>query len=83
VTAVRSNFADTILSLVRSSVQLFPEVESQPVQLPRVEPAAGVAVSETAVPAGSWTLQEDPQSMPFPEIVPEPDPVFATVKEWL
>jgi hypothetical protein len=82
VTAAWSNFADTIRSLVRVSVQVVPELESQPVQLPSVDPAAAVAVSETAVPAGSWTEQDDPQSMPFPEIVPEPDPVFATVKEW-
>jgi hypothetical protein len=82
VAAARSNFAVTIRSLVRVSEQVVPELESQPVQLPSVEPPAGVAVSETAVPSGSWTEQDDPQSMPFPETVPEPDPVAVTLREW-
>jgi hypothetical protein len=61
-------------------MQVVPELESQPVQLEKPEPAAAVAASETAVPAGSWTLQVVPQSIPFPETTPVPAPVFVTLK---
>ena len=44
------NVAVTDLAAVITTVQVFPEVESQPLQLVKVEPPAAVAVSVTDVP---------------------------------
>jgi hypothetical protein len=60
-------------------VQVHPEVESQPVQPANALPDFAEAVSVTAVPGSSWAVQVAPQSMPFPETVPEPDPTLVTV----
>jgi len=61
-------------------VQVVPELESQPVQLANADPAAGAAVRETAVPAVRLTLQDEPQSIPFPLTVPDPVPDLETLR---
>jgi hypothetical protein len=69
----------TVLLEVTPTVQLEPEVESQPDQLAKVEPGAAVAVRVREVPLGTVTEQLEPQSMPPPLTDPEPEPDFATV----
>src|SRR6187397_1785082 len=49
-----------------------------PVQWSYLEPAAGVAVSVTAVPSSYRAEHVVPQSMPFPPTLPEPLPDRAT-----
>ena len=59
-----------------------PLVELQLVQLAKVEPARGAAVSVTVVPATNWSLQDDGdvQLMPEPVTVPMPRPEKLTVR---
>ena len=64
----------------RVRLQLLPEVESQPDQLPKVEPEAAAAVRVTEVPEESVTEQLAPQSIPFPVTEPEPEPALLTVR---
>ena len=60
-----------------ANVDVIPvHVPDQPLN---TDPTFGVAVSITAVLFGSGTLQVAPQEIPFPEIVPEPVPVLATL----
>jgi len=70
----------TLLAEVRVKVQFGPELESQPDHPAKVDPAAAVAVSETAVPDGSISLQVLPQLIPLPVTVPVPEPVLLTVR---
>jgi hypothetical protein len=58
-------------------------VESQPVQPANALPDFAEAVSVTAVPGFSWAVHVDPQSIPFPETVPEPDPTSVTVNSFV
>jgi hypothetical protein len=69
----------TVLLEVTPTLQLEPEVESQPDQLAKEESEAAVAVRVTGVPPGTVMEQLEPQSMPPPVTVPEPEPAFATV----
>ena len=69
----------TLLAEVRVSVQVVPEVESQPDQLEKTEPLAAVAVRDTAVPETRETLHVAPQLIPFPATVPEPAPALLTL----
>jgi len=52
-----------------------------PVQPAKDEPAAGVAVNVTIVPAGNEAVQVDPQSIPVGLLVtvPDPGPLLLTV----
>jgi len=56
-----------------------PELESQPLQLEKTEPAVGVAVRVTLVPFENEAEQVPPQLMPLPLTVPAPFPAFWTV----
>ena len=51
---------------------------SQPVQLVKVEPAAGLAVRVTVVPAVNEALQVTPQAMPEGSLVTVPEPDMRT-----
>jgi len=74
------NVALTVRSPPRVRVQVFPDIESQPDQLAKVEPDTGAAVSVTAVPAARVAEQVPPQLIPFPVTVPEPEPALLTVR---
>ena len=55
------------------TVQVAPEIESQPTpQPPKLWPAFGVAVSATTVPVGNGAAQVVPQFMPVGELTINP-----------
>ena len=58
-----------------------PVPEQSPDQPVKSDPAFGVTVSITAVPLARATLQVAPQTIPFPDTVPEPVPVLETVND--
>jgi|SRR5215813_8162143 len=62
------------------TVQVVPE--QAPLQVTKVEPAAGAAVKVTVFPVGKLALHVFPQLMPLGALVtvPEPDPLLWTVR---
>jgi hypothetical protein len=76
------NVAVTCRSAFMVTVQLFPLVESHPLQLPKVEGALADAVNVTTVPPAIDALQLVPQSIAPPFTLPEPVPAFRTVSEY-
>ena len=79
-TSVMVKVAVTVLSAVMVTVQVAPLEVSQPLQLPNVDPLSGAAVSVTAVPEAIDAEQVAPQLTPPPLTVPDPVPLFWTVK---
>jgi len=67
------NVAVTVVAAETVTVQA--PVPAQPVQPVKVEPAAGVAVSVTAVPLAKLAEQVAPQVIPAGELVTVPLPV--------
>src|SRR3954452_166220 len=65
-----------------ATVHWLPFTESQPLQLLKVEPEAGAAVSATEVPSSNAAEQVTPQLIPDGELVtvPDPAPVLETVR---
>src|SRR5690349_20651018 len=76
------NVAVTDLAEVIETVQVFPDDESQPLQLVNVEPALAVAVNVTEVPLAKLAEQVAPQLIPEGLLVtvPVPLPAGVTVK---
>ena len=74
----------TVVAAETVTVQGLVPAQPPPVQPVRVEPAAGVAVSVTAVPLAKLTEQVAPQLIPAGELVtvplPVPDGVTVRVK---
>jgi hypothetical protein len=81
VTGVRLNVAVTVVAALTVTAQVPVPVQPPPLQPANVEPAAGVAVSVSAVPGVTVSEQSLPQPMPAGELatVPEPVPLLATV----
>jgi hypothetical protein len=77
----RLNVAVTDFAAFTATVHVAPETELQPVQLPKTEPAAGVAVSVTVVPFVYGCEQSAPQLIPagLDVTVPPPAPALPTV----
>src|SRR2546426_7702852 len=71
------NVAVTVVAAVRVTVQVPLPEQPPPVQPLKVEPAAGAAVSVTAVPLVKLAEQVAPQVMPAGELVTVPLPVPA------
>jgi hypothetical protein len=66
-------------SLVTATEQLVPvQLTPLPCQATNDEPAAGVAVSVTDVPAAKDAEQVLPQLMPWGELITVPEPVTLT-----
>ena len=74
------NVAVTVRAAFTVTLQVVPLEVSQPPQLTNVDPASGEAVSVTAVPAASDTPHVAPQLIPPPVTVPDPVPLFWTVR---
>jgi hypothetical protein len=64
------------------TVHVIPDVESQPAQLPKVEPLLGVAVSVTLMPLVKGALHVAVHPSPAGTLVtvPEPTPIKSTVR---
>jgi len=71
------------LPFVRLVLAFADDEPSQPVQLVKVEPVAGVGVRVTTVPESKSAVQVDPQSIPegLLATVPEPLPGLVTARE--
>jgi hypothetical protein len=76
-----TNVADTVFALVIATVQTFPEIDVQPLQLENTDPDCGDAVSVTAVAgdvletlAVQPTVEPVVQEMPSPVTDPRPSP---------
>src|SRR6267142_1996575 len=80
-----ANVAVTDVAALIVTVQVPVPVQPPPLQPVKVDPAAGVAVSVTAVPLANAAEQVAPQEMPTGalETVPVPAPVLLTVSEKL
>jgi hypothetical protein len=78
------NVAVKVRSPLIVTLQVAPLTLSQPVQLAKLEPVAGTAVSVTGVPYGRLAVHAAPQSIdpPAPVTVPAPAPAFTTVSAW-
>src|SRR5947209_20373835 len=76
------NVAVTVVAALRVTVQAPGPEQPPPVQPLKVEPAAGAAVSVTAVPLAKLAAQVAPQVMPAGALVtvPAPVPAFETVR---
>ena len=76
------NVAVMVLSEVMVTSQVFPDTLSHPVHPVNVEPVSSVAVSVTDVPELYASEQSALQLMPAGKLVtvPEPVPVFSTVR---
>jgi hypothetical protein len=70
------NVAVTVFAAVTVTVQLAPLTDVQPLQLFRIEPASGVAVSVTVPPFATGAVQPSVEpaahAMPGPVTVPVP-----------
>jgi hypothetical protein len=79
------NVAVTDVAALIVTVQVPVPVQPPPLQPVKLEPAAGVAVSVTAVPLANEEAQVAPQEMPAGALVtvPLPAPVLLTVSEKL
>src|SRR5436190_736268 len=75
----RAKVAVTVVAALRVTVQVPVPEHPPPLQPVKVEPAAGVAVSVTAVPLAKLTEQVAPQLIPTGELVTVPLPVPAGV----
>jgi hypothetical protein len=73
------NVAVTEVGAVTVTVQVPVPEQPPPLQPAKVEPAAGVAVSVTAVPLGKRIEQDTPQLIPAGLLVIEPLPPPARV----
>src|SRR2546428_10058808 len=71
------NVAVTVVAALRVTVQVPGPEQPPPVQPLKVEPAAGAAVSVTAVPLAKLAAQVAPQVMPAGLLVTVPAPVPA------
>ena len=73
--------AVTVVAALKVTVQVPVPVHPPPLQPLKVEPAAGAAVSVTAVPLAKLAEQVTPQVMPVGALVtvPAPVPAFETV----
>jgi len=83
---IGTKVAVTFLALVIVNVQLLPLPLSQPLQLPKIEPADGVAVSVTEVLSAYTTAPVLPLQVIVPVsgvTVPPPAPASVTVKDAL
>jgi hypothetical protein len=58
-----------------ATVQVFPDIESQPDQSEKVELSSAIAVRVTVVSLAYAPVQSLPQSIPAGELVTEPFPV--------
>src|SRR5215204_3312318 len=70
------NSAVTSLASVIVTLQLPVPEQPLPDQPEKVEPAPAVALRVTSRPAGYFSVQSSPQSMPRPVTLPLPLPVF-------
>src|SRR5438552_2254003 len=73
----RAKVAVTVVAALRVTVQVPVPEQPPPLQPVKVEPAAGVAVSVTAVPLAKLAEQVAPQLIPAGELVTVPLPVPA------
>jgi hypothetical protein len=83
---VLANDAVALVAAMALNVQLgLVPVHAPAVQPPNVEPLAGVAVSVTCAPEGTWAEQVGGQLIPAGDdvTVPVPVPVLATETVWL
>ena len=71
--------AVTVVAALKVTVQVPVPVHPPPLQPLKIEPAAGVAVSVTAVPPAKLAAQFAPQVIPAGELVTVPLPVPAGV----
>src|SRR5207253_9532966 len=71
------NVAVTVVAALRVTVQAPGPEQPPPVQPLKVEPAAGAAVSVTAVPLAKLAAPVAPQVMPAGRLVTGPAPVAA------
>lgn len=63
------------------TTQIFPDVESQPDQVEKVDPRPAEAVRVTVVPTAKLALHvEAGQAIPEGELVTTPDPPMVTVR---
>src|SRR2546430_2769839 len=76
------NVAVRVVAALRVTVQARGPEQPPPLQPLKVEPAAGAAVSVTAVPLAKLAAQVAPQVMPagLPVTLPAPVPVLETVR---
>ena len=79
VTGAGAKVALTVVAVVSVSEQDPVPAHPAPDQPMKTQPAEGVAVSATAVPAVKLAAQLDPQSIPPGVLVTEPVPAFVTV----
>jgi hypothetical protein len=79
VTGAGAKVARTVVDVARVSEQDPVPAQPAPDQPMNTQPAAGVAVSDTAVPAVKLAAQLDPQSMPAGVLVTVPVPARVTV----
>src|SRR3954452_20058298 len=81
---VGAKVALTVLAASMVTVQLPVPLQAPP-QPVKVEPAAGVAVNETMLPAAKEALQVLPQLIPagLEVTVPLPEPALVTVSVWV
>ena len=80
-TRCKSNVAVTVLAAVIVTVHVAPVAASHPIQLAKVDPAAGAAVSVTVLLLSYVSEQSVPQLIPdgLDVTVPEPAPARTTV----
>ena len=78
VTGAGAKVALTVVAVVSVSEQDPVPAQPAPDQPMKTQPAAGVAVSDTAVPVVKLTAQLDPQSIPAGVLVTVPVPAFVT-----
>src|SRR5881397_1096919 len=83
VKVCRVKVAVTVVAALRVTVQAPGPEQPPPLQPLKVEPAAGAAVSVTAVPLAKLAAQVAPQVMPAGALVtaPLPVPALLTVRE--
>src|SRR5207244_2717488 len=75
----RLNVAVTVVAALKVTVQVSVPEQPPPLQPVKIEPAAGAAVSVTALPLAKLAAQVAPQVMPAGELVTVPLPVPAGV----
>src|SRR5436189_5076263 len=79
----RAKVAVTVCAALIVTVQVPVPEQPPPLQPVKVEPAAGAAVSVTAVPLVKLAAQVAPQFIPAGALVTVPMPVHARVPVWV